>query len=342
VLTDSGQLQHENQLWGRTADIGNPIPARRRARSRRSKTILRSGNPPAACTPAANQPDGGSQTDLVREHLDTQERLDSNESDRLTADQDALVVEHLPSVRFIARRIHERLPQHVPIEDLFSAGVIGLMDACRKFDSTKQAKFSTYAQFRIRGAILDNLRALDWSPRELRSKGRSVEQAIQTLTARLNRAPQEEEISRELEIDLADYHHLLGELRNLEIGSLHEKRWEDSGEEELDYLSSAPEDDPLFRCLHGEMRRRLTAAIETLPERERLLMTLYYYEELTMKEIAVVLDVTPARASRLHASAVLRLRAKTADMGIRDRQILSPNRVMSLPARLDPRKRRDK
>ncbi len=165
----------------------------------------------------------------------------------LTAEQETLMVEHLPIVRFIARRIHERLPQHVPIEDLYSAGVVGLLDAFGKFDPSKQVQFRSYAQFRIRGAILDSLRTLDWSPRELRRKGRAVEQAIQTLTAQFGRTPTDIEIAHQLHIDLAAYQHLLGELKGLEIGTLHSERSEDSGEEELVYLPNRPEDDPLFR-----------------------------------------------------------------------------------------------
>ena len=138
--------------------------------------------------------------------------------DLLTAEQEQLMIEHLPIVRFIARRIHERLPQHVPIEDLYSAGAVGLLDAFGKFDPTKQVQFRSYAQFRIRGAILDSLRTLDWSPRELRRKGRAIEQAIQTLTAQFGRSPTDLEIARELHIDLAAYQQLLGELKGLEIG----------------------------------------------------------------------------------------------------------------------------
>ena len=115
--------------------------------------------------------------------------------DLLTAEQEQLMIEHLPIVRFIARRIHERLPQHVPIEDLYSAGVVGLLDAFGKFDPSKQVQFRSYAQFRIRGAILDSLRTLDWSPRELRRKGRAIEQAIQTLTAQFGRSPTDMEIA---------------------------------------------------------------------------------------------------------------------------------------------------
>lgn len=243
-----------------------------------------------------------------------------NQTEPLTAEQERIMIEHLPVVRFIARRIHERLPQHVPIEDLFSAGVVGLMDAFGKFDAAKQVQFRSYAQFRIRGAILDSLRTLDWSPRDLRRKGRAVEQAIRNLTAQLRRAPSDVEIAEELHTDLHSYHQLLGELKGLEIGTLHAERSDDSEEEELAYLPNRPEDDPLFRCLHGEMRRRLAEAITALPEKERLVITLYYFEETTMKEIGLILGVVESRISQIRASAVLRLRAKLADLDARSAQ----------------------
>jgi RNA polymerase sigma factor for flagellar operon FliA len=233
---------------------------------------------------------------------------------RFTPEQERMMLEHLPVVRYIARRIHERLPQHVEMEELVSAGVLGLMDAFQKFDPAKKVQFRSYAQFRIRGAILDSLRTLDWSPRELRRKGRAVEQAIRVLTARLGRTPSENEIAAELGMELGDYHQLLGELKGLEIGTLHMERSEDSGEEELAYVPNRQEDDPLFRCLEGELRERLAEAIRKLPERERLVMTLYYYEEMTMKEIGLTLGVVESRVSQIHASAVLRLRAMLADL----------------------------
>src|ERR1035438_5895296 len=129
----------------------------------------------------------------------------------LTGEQERVLLEHLPIVRFLARRIHERLPQHVDIEDLVSAGVVGLMDAFSKFDPDKKVQFRSYAQFRFRGAILDSLRTLDWSPRELRRKGRAVEGAIRALTARLGRAPGENEIAAEMQMSLDEYQQLLGD-----------------------------------------------------------------------------------------------------------------------------------
>lgn len=223
-------------------------------------------------------------------------------------------MEHLPIVRFLARRIHERLPQHIELEDLVSAGVIGLLDALSKFDPAKKVQFRSYAQFRIRGAILDSLRTLDWSPRDLRRKGRAVEEAIRALTARMGRAPAELEVACEMQMELGEYQQLLGELKGLEIGTLHMERSEDSGEEELAYIPSKPDEDPLFRCLCGEMQQRLADSIGDLPERERLVMTLYYYEEMTMKEIGLTLGVVESRVSQIHASAVLHMRALLADL----------------------------
>lgn len=230
------------------------------------------------------------------------------------AERDALLMEHLPTVRYVARRIHERLPQHVDLDDLVSAGVVGLIDAFSKFDRNKKVQFKSYAQFRIRGAILDSLRTLDWSPRELRRKGRAVEEAIRAVTQRVGRAPLEQEIAKEMGMSLTDYQQLLGDLKGLEIGSLHIERSEDSGDEELAYVPGAPDDDPLFRCLKGEMKQRLADAIDELPEKERMVLTLYYYEDLTMKEIGLTLGVVESRVSQIHSSAVARLRVTLAGL----------------------------
>ncbi len=205
------------------------------------------------------------------------------------------------------------------IEDLVSAGIVGLMDAFTKFDPEKKVQFRSYAQFRIRGAILDSLRTLDWSPRDLRRKGRAAEEAVRALTARLGRSPGESEIAAELGVSLEEYQSLLGDLKGLEIGTLHVEHNEDSGEEELAYVPGRPEEDPLFCCLRGELQEKLTGAIECLPERERLVMTLYYFEELTMREIGLALGVVESRVSQIHASAVVHLRAALQDLAARGR-----------------------
>jgi RNA polymerase sigma factor for flagellar operon FliA len=230
-------------------------------------------------------------------------------------DRERLLLEHLPTVRYLARRIHERLPQHVELDDLISAGVVGLIDAFGKFDHTKKVQFKSYAQFRIRGAILDTLRSLDWSPRDLRRKGRSVQDAMQTLTHMLKRAPSEQEIANHLHLSLGDYQVLLGDLKGLEIGSLHAERNEDSGEDELAYVAGSPDESPLFLCLQGEMKQHLIDAIEELPEKERMVLSLYYFEELTMKEIGYTLGVVESRVSQIHSSAVLRLRSSLELLG---------------------------
>ncbi len=228
-------------------------------------------------------------------------------SDSLTRDE--LVLQHLPIVRFVARRVHERLPNHIALEDLVSAGLVGLMDAADKFDGNRQTQFRSYAQFRIRGAILDSLRTLDWSPRELRRKGRAMAEAIRVLSARLGRTPCDEEIAAEMDMDLPEYQEMTGELRGLEVGSLYLERTDDFGDEELVHLPAPAAENPLLRCIAGETREKLTAAIETLPEKERLVLTLYYFEELTLKEIGWTLGVVESRVSQIRSSAVSRLRA---------------------------------
>ena len=235
----------------------------------------------------------------------------------LSSEQERVLLEHLPMVRFLARRIHERLPHHVDIEDLVSAGVVGLMDAFQKFDPAKQVQFRSYAQFRIRGAILDSLRVLDWSPRDLRRKGRAIEETVRTLTARLGRAPTDTEIASEMAMELDVYQQLMTSLKGLEIGTLHAEHNKDSGDEELAYVPGRPEEDPLFLFLRGEMEDRLAEAIANLPERERLVMTLYYYEEMTMREIGLTLGVVESRVSQVHASAVGHLRGALKDLGKR-------------------------
>ncbi len=226
----------------------------------------------------------------------------------LTTEQEQLVLEHMSVVRHVARNIHERLPQHVELDELIGAGTLGLVDAARKFNPVKNVQFRSYAQFRIRGAILDSLRSLDWSPRELRRKGRAREEAKQTLQARFGRAPQESEVAAEMGMSLAQLQQLAGQLKGLEVATLHAERNEDSGEEELAFLPAKESENPLFQCLEGEARQCLIAAIEKLSERERLVVTLYYYEEMTMKEIGTVMGVVESRVSQIHHQATSRLR----------------------------------
>jgi RNA polymerase sigma factor FliA len=229
------------------------------------------------------------------------------------SEQKSTLLKHMSMVRLVARSIYKRLPQNVDIEDLFSAGLLGLMEAAAKFDPSKNIAFASYAQFRVRGAILDSLRSLDWAPRSMRRKGRAIQEAIRVLNARLGRAPSEDEIAAQLSISLEAYQKLLGKLKGLEIGTLHQEHDDGSVDDEPVDVPSRPQDDPLFRCLRGEIEKRLTAAIEDLPERERLVITLYYYEELTRGEISRAMGLSEVRIHQIRTSAVLHLRAALPD-----------------------------
>lgn len=226
----------------------------------------------------------------------------------LTAAQEALLLEHVPLVRRIARSLHERLPAHVELEELVGAGMLGLVDAAMKFSEDRSVQFQTYAQLRIRGAILDALRSLDWGPRALRRKGREVREATRSLQARLGREPSDTEVATEAGMTLASLQQLSGELNSLEMGSLHVSRGETESEQEIDFLPARASDCPLFRCLEGEARHRLMAAMEHLAERERLVITLYYFEEMTMKQIGLTLGVVESRISQVHQQALGRLK----------------------------------
>jgi len=230
-------------------------------------------------------------------------------------ERERVLLEQLPQVRSIARRIHEKLPRHVPLEDLVHAGVLGLMDALQKFDSSKHVQFSSYAKFRIRGAILDSLRELDWSPRDLRRKARMLEETSLQLSARLGRTPGEAEMAKELGLELSAFQHLLGEIKGLEIGSFRIESSRDGREEDLcEYLPDDPEDTPYHRCLEGEVKQLLARVIGELPEKERQVLALYYFEELTMKEVGAALGVGESRVSQIHSLAIVRLRARLSEM----------------------------
>lgn len=223
--------------------------------------------------------------------------------------REQVLLEHMSLVRFVARKIHERLPQHVELDDLIGAGIVGLIDAFNKFDNKKAVQFRSYAQFRIRGAILDSLRSLDWGSRDLRRKGRDIEEATQRLIHQLNRKPTESEIAVALRMPLGQYQQLLGDLKNLEIGSLNELHTEDSAEEEVAYVPTSPEEDPLFLCLKREVSAQLSAAVGKLPEREARVLRLYYVEEMTLKQIGAVLGLAESRISQIRAAALVALRA---------------------------------
>lgn len=222
----------------------------------------------------------------------------------------AIVLEQMPQVKYIARRIHEHLPQHVPFEDLLQAGIVGLIDALNKFDSEKNVKFASYAKFRIRGAILDSLREMDWGPRDLRRKSRQIDTVMQKLQTELGRTASEPEMSKEMGLSLREFHHLLNEIRGLEIGSLQCEANGDGQEMDLaENIPGPPDQDPLTLCLTGELSQRLQQAVAKLPEREQQVLMLYYQQELTMREVGELMGVGESRVSQIHTLAVEHLRS---------------------------------
>lgn len=224
--------------------------------------------------------------------------------------RDRFLLEHAPIVLAIARSISARLPKHVELDELVAAGNLGLIEACDKFDPGRNVEFRTYAKTRIRGAMLDNLRELDWGPRGLRRWSRVIQKTTFSLMAQYGRAPSEPEIARAMDMSLAAYQHLLGELKGLEIASLDEVCSEGDAEESSQSITNSRNEDPLLHCIAGEVTELVTQAIEELPEREKLVIALYYYEELKQDEIALILQLSEARISQIRRSALERLRAR--------------------------------
>lgn len=247
--------------------------------------------------------------------IPAEETMGHTSSELSESDRDRLLLDHLPQVQYIARRIHDRLPPQVLLEDLVHAGILGLMDAVRKYDPKKNVQLKHYAEFRIRGAILDSLRQIDWSPRALRRQGRRLEQAISACKGKLGRDPSETEIAEELGVSLESLQQLLGDLRGLDIGSLPMDSSEfGATDESIMSRAHSVEDDPYHRTLRVEMTDLLTQAIGELPDREREVLALYHYEELTMKEVGSVLGIGESRVSQIHTTALLRLRVRLQEL----------------------------
>jgi RNA polymerase sigma factor for flagellar operon FliA len=226
-------------------------------------------------------------------------------------EREQLIMEHLPQVRLIARRIQERLPESISLDDLVSTGVLGLISAIDNFDPSHNVKLKTYAEYKIRGAILDSLRGLDWAPRQKRRRAKQIEAAIATAEQRTKRTPTEEEIAAELEISIEDYHAWLVEIRGLNVASL-EYAGTDHGKDLLHYLPDGG-DLPSDALERSELERLLAHTIESIPAIERTVLSLYYKEELTLREIAQVVNLHESRISQLKSQAILRLRGHLAE-----------------------------
>jgi RNA polymerase sigma factor FliA len=228
--------------------------------------------------------------------------------------RDRLILTYAPLVKYVAGRLGSGLPAHIDEGDLVSYGLLGLIGAIERYDPQRDVKFETYAVARIRGAIIDELRAMDWVPRSVRSRARDIERAIRELEAKTGRVPTDEEIGKKLGLTEEELNESLSEIARSSIAALDEL-WTVSGADGdqialIDTIEDTEAPDPQRSLSQTEMREAIADSIARLPEREKLVITLYYYEELTLREIGEVLGVTESRVSQLHTKAILRLKAR--------------------------------
>lgn len=224
-------------------------------------------------------------------------------------ERERLIMEHLPQVRLIARRIHERLPESISLDDLISTGIVGLISAIDRFDPRHNVKLKTYAEYKIRGAILDSLRDLDWAPRQQRKRAKQIEAAIAELEQAMQRTPAEEEIAARLGIPLAEYHEWLVDIRGVNLGSLESTSGDEDNRDLLKFISDDESAWPSRLLERSELEKLLARALEKMPPIERTVLSLYYHEELTLREISKVVKLHESRISQLKSQGVLRLRA---------------------------------
>jgi RNA polymerase sigma factor for flagellar operon FliA len=248
---------------------------------------------------------------------DTQELWLEYRRSKAKAIRDRLILTYAPLVKYVAGRVGSGLPAHVDEEDLVSYGLLGLMGAIDRFDPSRDIKFETFAIARIKGAIIDELRSLDWVPRSVRSRARDIERAMSDLERELHRAPTDEELAEKLGVSVEDLDDSLTDISRSSIAALDEL-WTISGSSGgdqvalIDTIEDTSGPDPQGALAQTELREALGEAIARLPEREKLVVTLYYYEELTLREIGEVLGVTESRVSQLHTKAILRMKARLA------------------------------
>jgi RNA polymerase sigma factor for flagellar operon FliA len=226
--------------------------------------------------------------------------------------RDRLILTYAPLVKFVAGRVGASLPSHVDEQDLVSYGLLGLIGAIERFDPDREIKFETFAMARIRGAIIDELRSLDWVPRSVRTRARQIERAIAALEKELHRAPTDEEIAKKLGVTEEELDDSLLEISRSSVGALDELWSPSAGGDSIALIDTIEDEtgpDPEVSLEQTEVKEALAESISELPEREKLVVTLYYYEELTLREIGEVLGVTESRVSQLHTKAILRLKA---------------------------------
>jgi RNA polymerase sigma factor for flagellar operon FliA len=226
------------------------------------------------------------------------------------ADKSVLLKEHTPLVKKLAHQMKAKLPPSVEVDDLVQAGMIGLLDALSRYEDTHGAQFETYAVQRIRGAMLDELRNSDWLPRSIRQNMRKIEVAMNNLQQRLGRAPKEAEIAKEMKVSLAEYQEMLNDGIGHQLVYYEDFHDKEEHDHFLDRYCVDANSDPLQSLLAGGFREAVIHAIDNLPEREKILMGLYYEQEMNLKEIGAVMGVSESRVSQLHSQAIARLRSK--------------------------------
>jgi len=226
--------------------------------------------------------------------------------------RDQLIMDYAPLIRFVAQRIAARLPSNIDIDDLISAGVIGLMDAIEKYDPSRDNKFKTYAEFRIRGAILDELRSQDWVPRSVRDKAKKIEKTYAELEQKFGRAVSDQELSAALGVDLSEYYDMVAKVKAVTLLSIDELSGPNQQDRKslLECLENVGSKNPFTQLKSKGVRELLIKNIEELPEKQKLVLSLYYYEDLNLKEIGRILEVTESRVSQLHTQAVEKLRTR--------------------------------
>jgi RNA polymerase sigma factor FliA len=233
-------------------------------------------------------------------------------------ERDQIVIEHLPLVKAIAVRVHENLPVHVDLDDLVHAGVLGLFDAVEKYDSTKNVAFHAYAKHRIKGAILDSLRQLDWASRDQRKRQKQVEAATRDLSGKLGRTPTESEVAGEMGLSLERWRRTLLELRT--VGLVSATPAPDGERDRVQEFAATPDFQPDRICAHNQLRTTLARAIGSLPERYQKVVFLYYTNDMTMKEIGDVMGVNESRISQIHKTALKRMATALESAGIHSAQ----------------------
>ena len=228
--------------------------------------------------------------------------------------RDQIVLNHLPLVKVIAIRVHENLPVHVDLDDLIHAGILGLFDAVDKFDAGKNVAFQSYAKHRIKGAILDSLRQLDWASRDMRKRQKQMEAATRSLSLKLGRMPTESEVAEHLGLEVERWRRMLTELRTVGLVSANQGR--DENHEREQEFAATPELQPDRMCAHRQLQVTLARAMRTLPERYQKVVFLYYTNELTMKEIGERLGVNESRVSQIHKTALRKMATALQSEGI--------------------------